>query len=127
VLIAGGLGLGLGFALVTGDGGRLLPFTLGMLGYVAPVLVLAGLAWLLYGVVPRWAVLAWLGLVLGVVVMFFGPLLRLPGWLQGVSPYHHLALVPADAFRWLPFAALLVVAAALTMAGQLGFARRDLR
>ncbi|MGA8245428.1 MAG: polyketide antibiotic transporter [Nocardioides sp.] len=126
VLVCSGGGLALGFALVTGDTGRFAPFLFGTLGYVAPALVVAGLARLLYGVAPRWSFLAWLGLVVGVVVVFFGPLLRLPAWVQGVSPYHHLALVPAEPFRWAPFAVLLVLAGLLSAAGQLAFARRDL-
>lgn len=125
VLFGAGVGLGLGFAMVTGDVGRVVPFLLGTLSYVAPLLVLSGLARLLYGLTPRWASLAWFGLVLGVVVMFFGPLLGLPGWLQGLSPYHHLALVPAEPFRWAPFVILLALAAVLSAAGQLAFARRD--
>ena len=127
VLVGGGLGLGLGYALVTGDGGRTGPFLLDTVGYAAPTLVLAGLAWLLYGVVPRWAYLAWLGLGLGVVILFFGPLLHLPDWLQQLSPYHHLALVPAEPFSWAPFLVLLLVAAALSAAGEAAFVRRDLR
>jgi ABC-2 type transport system permease protein len=125
VLLGGGLGLGLGYAMVTGDGGRVGPFLVDTLGYVAPGLVLAGLARLLYGVLPRWASLAWLGLGLGVVMVFFGPLLHLPSWMQGLSPYHHLALVPAESFRWTPFLVLLAVAAGFSAVGQLAFARRD--
>jgi ABC-2 type transport system permease protein len=127
VLVGGGLGLGLGFALVTGDAGRVGPFVLGTLSYVAPSLVLAGLARLLYGVRPRWASLAWAGLGLGVVMLFFGPLLHLPGWVQAASPYHHVALVPAEMFRWVPIVVLLAVAGALSAVGQATFSRRDLR
>ena len=62
------------------------------LPYVAPVLVLARLARLLYGVAPRLAPSsAWLPLVLAVVVLLFGELLRLPQWLQDLSPFEHLA------------------------------------
>jgi ABC-2 type transport system permease protein len=125
VLLGAGLGLGAGYALVTGEGGRLGSFTLEALTFVAPLAVLAGLARLLYGLAPRWAYLSWLGLVLGFVVLFFGPLLRLPRWLQDLSPYHHLALVPAEPFRWTPFLVLLLVAAGFSAAGQVGFARRD--
>jgi ABC-2 type transport system permease protein len=127
VLAGGGLGLGVGYAIVTGDGGRIAPFLLGTLGYLAPSLVLAGLARLLYGVLPRWALLAWAGLGIGVVMVFFGPLLHLPGWVQGISPYHHLALVPAEPFRWTPFLVLLLVAAVLSAVGHTAFTRRDLR
>jgi ABC-2 type transport system permease protein len=125
VVLCAGLGLGLGYALVTGDSGAIVKYTLGTLGYVAPVLVLSGVARVLYGVAPRATILAWLGTVFCVVVMFFGPLLRLPQWFQDVSPFEHLALVPAQDFSWLPFLVLLAVAALLSAVGQLGFLRRD--
>jgi ABC-2 type transport system permease protein len=59
-------------------------------------------------------------------MVFFGPLFHLPGWVQGISPYHHLALVPAESFRWTPFVVLLLLAAALSLGGRLGFLRRDI-
>lgn len=127
VLLGGGLGIGLGYAMVTGDGSRIGSFALDTVGYAAPTLVLAGLGRLLYGIVPAWASLAWLGLAIGVAMLFFGPLLHLPGWLQDLSPYHHLALVPAESFRWTPCLGLLVLATVLSVAGQAAFARRGLR
>ena len=90
------------------------------------MLVLSGLARVLYGLRPRLASLAWVGLVLAVVVMLFGEVLRMPEWLQDVSPFHHLALVPAADFRWTPFVALLGVAVLLSATGQVLFGRRDI-
>jgi len=127
VLLGAGGGLALGYLLVTGDPGRALRFSAPTLLYVAPVLVLAALAQVLYGLSPRVATLAWLPLVVAVVVMFFGDLLKLPQWFQDLSPFEHLALVPAEPFRWAPFLALLGVALLLGVAGQVAFARRDIR
>ena len=53
-------------------------------------------------------------------MMFFGDLLQLPQWLQDLSPFEHLALVPAEDFRWAPFLVLALVAAAISAAGQVG-------
>ncbi len=125
VLALAGLGLGLGYALVTGDGDAVGRYLLPLLSYVAPVLVLSGVARLLVGVNPRLGVLAWLPLGLAFVVMFFGDLLGLPQWLQDLSPFEHLALVPAEDFAWAPFLALALLAAAVSIAGQVAFARRD--
>jgi len=127
VLAASALGLGVGYALVTGDSGAVDQFLLPLLSYVTPVLVLAAVAWLLVGLNPRLGILAWLPLLLAVVVMFFGDLLQLPQWLQDISPFEHLALVPAEDFRWAPFVRLAVVAAAISLAGQVAFVRRDIR
>ncbi len=126
VVGAGGLGLGLGYRLVTGDGsavGRLLGATL---PYVAPVLVLVAVTWLAYGLSRRWASVGWVALTFCVLVMFFGELLRLPSWLVDLSPFSHLALAPAEPFAWAPVLAELALAATLGAAGFAALRRRDL-
>ncbi len=127
VLLAGGLGLGIGYTLATGDAGNLAAYALGTLQYAPATLVLGGLAALLHGLSPRWASLAWAGLGLSVVVAFFGPLLGLPGWLRDLSPFEHLALVPVETFAPLAFAMVLAVAALLVLGAQITLTRRDLR
>lgn len=126
VLLAGGLGLGLGYALTTGDDGAVGTYVLAVLPHLAAVLVLSALARLLFGLRPRLASLAWVGLVYAVVVMLFGQVLRIPEVLQDVSPFHHLALVPAETFRWAPLLALLTVALVMSGLGHALFRRRDI-
>jgi ABC-2 type transport system permease protein len=127
VMLVAGLGVGAGFALVTGDGAALGKYTLTALPYAAPALVLSGFGQLLYGIAPRTVGLAWLGLAYCSVVMLFGDVFQIPQWLQDASPFEHLALVPAQSFRWAPFVELLAVAIALAAAGLLAFERRDVR
>lgn len=125
ILALSGLGLGTSYALVTGDGDAVLRLSLPVLSFLPAVLVLSGLARLLHGLLPRLASLAWLGLLLASVVLLLGEVLRLPQWFQDLSPFEHLAMVPVEDFRWAPFAALSAVAAALSVAGQMAFRRRD--
>ena len=120
-----GLGLGTSYALVTGDGGAMLRLALPAMTFAPAVLVLSGLARLLYGVVPRAAPLAWAALLLAWVVLLFGDVFDLPQWLQDLSPFEHLALVPLQDFSVAPFAAVSVVAALLSVVGQFAFLRRD--
>jgi ABC-2 type transport system permease protein len=127
VVALAGLGMGLGYAMVTGDGGNVLRFTAATIAMLPGVLVLAGVAVLLHGLLPRAASLAWLALAWCAVVLLFGASLRIPGWLQGVSPFDHLAAVPAAPVSWTPLVAALAVAAALTATGVAAFARRDVR
>ncbi len=61
------------------------------------------------------------------MVLVFGALLRFPQWLQDVSPFAHLALVPAQQMSWSAFVAVLTVATAISLAGQWAFSRRDLQ
>ena len=125
VLTAGALGLGLGFTLVTGDGGAFGRYLEAIVPYGAPVLLLAAVTRLVHGILPRLAFLAWVGLAFCVVVMFFGQVLNFPGWLIDVSPFSHLALTPAEDARWTPVLVVALVALVLSVAGQVAFRRRD--
>ena len=125
VLLAGAVGVGLGFALVTGDVQAMLRYLVAMLPYLAPVLLLGGLAGILHGLAPRLAFLTWVGLAFCFVVMFFGELLRFPSAVVDVSPFSHLALAPAEDVRWLPVVMVALVALVLSVLGQLAFRRRD--
>ncbi|MDP2773841.1 MAG: ABC transporter permease subunit, partial [Nocardioides sp.] len=121
-----GLGVGVGYALTTGDGSGFERFALPMLAQVAPVLVTFGFAVLLYGVYPRLQAAGWAVLGFAVVVLMFGEVFRFPEWVRWLSPYEHLALAPAEPFRVAPFLTLLAVAAALTALGAFAFRRRDI-
>lgn len=126
VLALGGAGLGIGYGLTTGNGDAVLRYAWPVLQYLPPVLMLSAVARLLYGVVPRGLVLAWLPLVLAAVVLIFGDLLQIPQWLQDVSPFEHLALVPAQDFDLVPVAVVAGLAVAASGVGQLAFRRRDI-
>lgn len=123
---AAGFGMGVGYALTTGDGAAVLRLGVPSLSYVPPVLVLSAVARLAYGVAPRLLVVAWLPLVLAAVVLLFGEALQIPGPVQALSPFEHLALAPAEDFRWAPVLATGALAATLSLAGQFAFRRRDI-
>lgn len=125
VLVLSGAGLGLGYLLVTGDGDAAWDVTWPVAQYVGPVLVLSGVARVLFGVLPRWTVLAWVPLAFSLVVMLFGELFQLPQWLQDISPFEHLPMVPAEDFAWGPVLGVAAVAVLLSVAGQVAFRRRD--
>jgi len=96
-----------------------------VLTFAPGVLALSGLARMLHGVAPRAASLSWLAVLLAYVVLIFGELLELPRWVQDLSPFEHLAMVPVEDFRWAPFLVVSATAVALSVAGQIAFRRRD--
>jgi ABC-2 type transport system permease protein len=127
VALAAGVGIGLGYTLVTGDQSAILRLTGATFSQISGLFVLGALARLLYGVASRWAVLSWLGLIFCYVVLMFGTLLDFPQWVIAVSPFSHLAAVPAVPMSWGPFAAVLAVAVAMSAGGLVAFRRRDVR
>ena len=56
----------------------------------------------------------------------FGPLVGAPAWLLGLSPFHHIGLIPAQPFRAAAAVVMLAVAALAAAAALWAFGRRDL-
>lgn len=126
VLLVGGAGTALALVLTggsTGDGVALLGYSL---VYLPGVLALAAGAVALAGLLPRMSMAVWAWLGVTFVIGWLGGLLDLPGWVNGVSPFEHLPLVPVEDLAWLPLVALTALAVALLGAGLVGFRRRDI-
>jgi ABC-2 type transport system permease protein len=68
----------------------------------------------------------WAMLGFCLIVMMFGEALQLPGWLKDVSPFQHLALTPAEDFRFAPVLVLGAIVAALGAGGMVMLRRRDI-
>ena len=113
---------------VAGGADVTLPQALAAVANTASVLVLfAGVAVLLHGIAPQLALPVSAGLaVVAYFLGFLGPAANLPDWIVSLSPFHHLATVPAEPVAW---AAALTTAGAGVVLAAVGFAtygRRDL-
>jgi ABC-2 type transport system permease protein len=125
VLVSSGVGIGCGYALVTGDGSAVLRLTGATFAQLSGLFVLGAIARLVNAVLPRWATLAWLGVVFCWVIVMFGQLLEFPQWVIDISPFSHLSAVPAESMTWTPFLTVLAIAVAMSAGGLVAFRRRD--
>lgn len=126
VLLAAGVGLGVAAAGTLGEPGRIAESVGAHLSYLPAVAVVIAVAAVGYGLRPGWVGFAWAVIGIAVLLGSFGPLLQLPAWATGLSPFEHVARmpsVPADIPPLLVLAALAVFGAA---AGLAAFRRRDL-
>ena len=126
VIAAGGLGLGGGYALVTGDSSAVPRLFGATMQYVVPVLLIGAISWSAYAVRAAWAAAGWVVVGFCFVIMMFGISLRLPSWLMGASPFRHLALMPAEDFRPVSWLVLLALSVTVGGLGALALRRRDL-
>lgn len=126
LLLAGGLGMGISAAAVTGDAGLVGALTGAALAHLPAVLVVAALAAALVGLAPRLAGLAWVVLGYAVFSGSFGALLGLPDWALHLSPLRWTPALPGAAFDLAPIAGLTALAAVLVAAGLAGIRRRDI-
>jgi len=105
-----------------------LPDMLGAGANCLPVtLLFLALSTLAFAAWPRATTGIAYGLVsVAFVWQLFGAALGAPTWLLGVSPFHHVGLVPAQDFKALAAAIMLALAAAALALAFALFARRDL-
>jgi ABC-2 type transport system permease protein len=122
----GGLGVGIADAVVRGSADQVLRLVALSWVQLPAVLVLVGLAVLLLGWTQRATAVAWVGLGFAVVIGWLGGLLRLPSWVDGLSPFQHLPQVPVEDVAVAPLLALTLLGVALIALGAVGYRRRDI-
>ena len=94
------------------------------LTHVPAAVVFIAVTAVAFAAVPRASIaLGWGFLAVGLVLGQFGELMRLPAWLQDLSPFRHTAAMPVEAFD--PIAALTMTGIALAGAGVAGYLLRQ--
>ncbi|MGA5761289.1 hypothetical protein [Nonomuraea bangladeshensis] len=128
ILAAGGLAAGLAHGLRIGEPAGQAARMLGAALAQAPATwTLAGIAMLLFGLLPRLTALAWAVLLAFALLAQLGELLQLDERITSLSPFAHVPqglTQPVDAG---PLLGLIAVTAAFLLAGLAAFQRRDLQ
>jgi ABC-2 type transport system permease protein len=126
LLAVAGLATGVSYAVAGGPWSSV-PRLLGAAVVYAPAMwLVTGLAAIVFGFAPRWVDAAW-GILAGCfVVALLGVVLRLPDWVQKLSPFERTPALPAANMAVLPLAVLTVLAAVLMLGGLGGLRRRDI-
>jgi len=127
MLLAGGVGMGLGYGLASSATGTQLPRLIGAsLAQWPAALCVAGVGAAVIGLVPRWSAPAgWVAVAFCGLVGVLGPPLNLPQAVLDVSPFTHVPKLPGGAFSVEPLLWLTAITLALAAAGLVGLRRRD--
>lgn len=126
IMIGAGIAMGLGYLSSTMQSDEILPVVVASLAQFVAMVVLGSLTLALVAISPRWAPLAWVGVVVSYVVGMLGNTLDLPQWLRNLSPFEHVPALPAASFDPLPLLVLAVVAVALAAVAMFAIRRRDI-
>jgi ABC-2 type transport system permease protein len=127
VLAAFSVPAGLTYGLSIGNVGYELPrvFAAAMV-YLPAILVMAGIAMALYGLVPKLTFVSW-GALLGIIVIeLLGEIFQVSQSIQNISPFTHVPKVLVSEFSATPLILLIAVALALIITGLIGFQRRSI-
>ncbi|WP_372728140.1 ABC transporter permease [Nocardioides sp.] len=125
LMVLGALAAAIGFWLTGAESAGFGRIVAAGVVQVPGTLVLAGIAVLLTGWWPRrtlasYALVAWV-----FVQVYLSALLKFPDWLNALSPYDHLPLMPVEPFAAVPTFTVLALALALAVLGVMGLRRRD--
>lgn len=93
---------------------------------VPAVWAVVGVAVLVVGVRPQVSIAAWVGVVASFGLTLLGPTFKLPNWVLGISPFHHVPTIATDGATWTGLIVVALVAALLVVVGFVGFRRRDI-
>ncbi|MEU8896433.1 ABC transporter permease [Nocardia sp. NPDC048505] len=126
LLFLNGAALGVAAAVALGDSGYIPKVVAAHMVYLPAVLVVLGLAAVLFGMFPRLIGVVWAVFGLALVLGLFGSIMRPPQWVVDLSPFEHVAGLPLESVRWSPLLVLALLAATLLAIGGGGFRRRDL-
>jgi ABC-2 type transport system permease protein len=127
ILIAG-LVAGLTYGIAAGDVGGKLPTVLGTAAVQLPsVWLLAAVTVALFGLLPRFAPVAWGVLVAFIALYLLGSISGFPQWLLDLEPFAHTPHVGDGTFTAAPLLWLLALDIALMMLAAWAFRRRDVR
>ena len=126
VMVAAGFGLGLTYGIASDDLGQSVRLVGASLVYVPAMWLLAGVALVLFGLLPRAVSAAWAALGACFVVGLFADVFNLPTWVKDLSPFEHIPRAPAADLSLLPLVAVLLTTTTLLAAGLTTFRHRDL-
>lgn len=125
VMSVTGAAIGAGFATVTGDIGQIPRMLAAAWATVPAILVVAGVTAALYGLLPKWSLVAWTLVVFVAVAGLLQGVLDLPQWALDLSPFEHVPALPGEPFALLPVAFLLIAAVGSAAFGVGALQRRD--
>ncbi len=126
LVASGGLGLGVSYAMTSSRPEEVWSMTWASLVYLPAVLLVAALAVLLFGAVPRASGVAWVVVGFAFVIGWLGSLIDFPSWVKDLSPFTHVPAVPAETATASPLLLLSLAALVAVGVGWVGFRRRDI-
>jgi ABC-2 type transport system permease protein len=96
------------------------------MNYLPALILFAGIASLLCGLLPKLSGLSWFVLVASFFMGYLGNLMNFPDWTKKVNPFTVLAKYPVEDIAVAPIVALCIASAALLAVGIVAFKKRDL-
>lgn len=128
LMVAAAVACGITYGISAGDVSGKLTDTLGAALLQLPsTWLIAGVAILLFGILPRFAPVAWGVLSAFIALYLLGSVSGIPHWVLDLAPFAHTPIIPGGQFEATATFWMLLIDGALIGLGLWAFRRRDLR
>jgi ABC-2 type transport system permease protein len=97
-----------------------------ILDFLPAVVFFAGLAVLVFAVVPAWGPVVWLAYAAGAVIAYLGDSLHMAEAIRALSPFHVIGNPPVEPVAAVDVVLLSLLAGACLVMGYVGFRRRGI-
>ena len=94
--------------------------------YVPAIWCMVGLAMVLIAYLPCYTSAAWVYLGYAGLITYIGAMMRFPAWTAKLSPFGHIPQLPLQEFKPVGVIVLTVLAVVMSVAGFIGYRRRDM-
>jgi ABC-2 type transport system permease protein len=94
--------------------------------YLPAIWILIGVSVFIIGVFPKVSFIAWAYLGFSFLVIYLGPLMQLPEWLGGTTPFGNIPQIPVEEFNWSPLCVMTLIALLMIALGFIGYRNRDI-
>lgn len=127
ILAAFGLAAGLTYGMSAGNVSQEIPrMLMATLAYLPAIWIFAGIAVLLYGLLPRLTILTWGVVIVTLLIELLGEMQQVSGLILDLSPFTHVPKLLVSDGSIMPLVWLAIVAVALIAMGLIGFQRRSI-
>lgn len=95
--------------------------------YLPAMWIIMGVAVFFVGCKPKLTGIVWLYFAFCLVDVYLGDLLDLPKWLNNLSVYEHIPLIPGEDVNWFTMTMLFCIAIIINGLGFIGYRNRDIQ
>lgn len=126
LLLVSALGLGLSISATLESATIIEELLHAAVAYMPAVWLVGGLAFALFGLLPKTVHFAWVLVAYSMLIVMLGGLFGFPDWTLQFTPFGHVPLLPAEQYEAVPLFWLTGVTVVLLVIGFTGFRRRDI-
>ena len=94
--------------------------------YLPGIWLMVCIALVLIAFIPKMVSLIWIYLGASFILIYLGEILRIPEWVEKLTPFEHIPMYPVEGFSIVPLVVMMLLSAIMCIIGFYGYNKRDI-